>query len=216
MVRADRELAVVSLPATLHVVRPVARKETARSDIHEESSIDNDFILGKIIVFSLLQDVVDKVLAVALALYTSMIPRQLMLPVLKGIHNNSPHDFLSAVYQVVSTLSSEQLALTPLLNLYLQPASRSGEAAASLLDGAGLDRHEDEVDPEMELAPFETAKGLAKGQVADHVKSHEIVPSDNVESLSRLGVLVDTADELVNESLHDILLLPQSLLGEAV
>lgn len=87
MVRADRELAVVSLPATLRVVRPVAQKETARSDVHEESSIDNDFILGKIIVFSLLQDVVDKVLTVALALDTSMIPRQLMMPDLKGIHH---------------------------------------------------------------------------------------------------------------------------------
>lgn len=61
--------AVVSLPATLRTVRR-RLSQSGKLDLHEQGSIDNDLIFGKVIMLRLLHDVVSKVFAVCLSVHS--------------------------------------------------------------------------------------------------------------------------------------------------
>ena len=71
MVRAARELAVVSLPATLDFVYVSSvRLLTAQIGLlHEKSSVDDNLVLREIVVLRLFKDVVDEIFPFTLSVF---------------------------------------------------------------------------------------------------------------------------------------------------
>lgn len=97
-----------------------------------------------------------------------------------------------------------------------QDVRDSGVASHVCRKSHVLDALEEQRNPRVVRRLVETPKGLAKGEVADHVKRGEVEPGHHIDRLRPIRTLVQLLEQRVDVRLDDGLLVQHRLRREAV